>query len=173
MDFKPAALEGIRQSGWRPTVVLGILNGKKVLLTYRQDHQIWQLPQGGINPGEAPAESFLRELGEELGPTATKAFQIKPQEIAFLGYDQMEFSPKGKEKLMEKEGQPHLKGKVYFFFTAPAKEVPAKFTGSQFQEHRFVSYQEGKELAATIYQTGKRRITEKFLDLLKEKGGIS
>ena len=74
---------------------------------------------------------------------------------------------------MEKEGQPHLKGKVYFFFAAPAKEIPAQFTGSQFQEHRFVSYQEGKELAATIYQTGKRRITEKFLDLLKEKGGIS
>jgi putative (di)nucleoside polyphosphate hydrolase len=27
----------------------------------------WQMPQGGIDPGETPRESVLRELGEEVG----------------------------------------------------------------------------------------------------------
>lgn len=27
----------------------------------------WQMPQGGIDPGETPAEAALRELGEEIG----------------------------------------------------------------------------------------------------------
>jgi len=173
MEMKPTSLEEIRQAGWRPTVVLGLINEGKVLLAYREDHQIWQLPQGGIDPEEGPIPAYLRELKEELGPAAFESFQIKPEDINFIGHDQMEFSPKGKEKLMEKEGQTHLKGKVYFFFASAVKDVPAEFTGSQFQDHRFVSYQEGKELAATIYQTGKRHITEKFLDLLKEKSLVS
>ncbi len=38
----------------------------------RRDTQApaWQMPQGGIDPGERPAEAALRELWEETGVTA-------------------------------------------------------------------------------------------------------
>ena len=40
-----------------------------VFVAQRLEHyaNAWQMPQGGIDPGEAPAEAALRELEEETG----------------------------------------------------------------------------------------------------------
>lgn len=37
----------------------------------------WQMPQGGIDPGETPREAALRELGEETG--------VAPAQVEILG----------------------------------------------------------------------------------------
>lgn len=150
-------------------MVICLVAEKKVLLVYQADYALWQLSQGGIKEGEDVKETFLREVKEELGPE----IEVKKAEIAYLGEERMEFSPLGKVKLQEKEGQANLKGKIFFAFAAPIEKLPSSLPQSQFQEHRLVTYQEGKELAATIPQTGKRQITESFLDILKEKGWIS
>lgn len=46
----------------------------------------WQLPQGGIDEGEAPREAALRELGEETGITRNLVEQIA-QSKTWLRYD--------------------------------------------------------------------------------------
>lgn len=44
----------------------------------------WQLPQGGIDPGEAPEEAVLRELAEEIGTDRVEIIAAHPE---WLTYD--------------------------------------------------------------------------------------
>jgi putative (di)nucleoside polyphosphate hydrolase len=46
-----------------------LLNGRgQVLVLERSDiHGAWQLPQGGLEPGEEPLDAVLREIQEETG----------------------------------------------------------------------------------------------------------
>ncbi len=50
----------------------------------RPDAEAWQLPQGGIDPGEEPRAAVLRELAEELG---TDRFRIIGEHPEWLSYD--------------------------------------------------------------------------------------
>ncbi|MEL6318671.1 MAG: RNA pyrophosphohydrolase [Pseudomonadota bacterium] len=55
---------------YRPCVGLMVLNpGGLIFAGQRIDNQAeaWQMPQGGVDPGESPREAAFRELGEEIG----------------------------------------------------------------------------------------------------------
>lgn len=55
---------------YRPCVGIMLLGPKdRVFVAKRLDmiSEAWQMPQGGIDPGEDPAEAAFRELGEEIG----------------------------------------------------------------------------------------------------------
>lgn len=55
---------------YRPCVGLMLLNREgKIFAGQRLDnnHDAWQMPQGGIDEGETPAVAALRELSEETG----------------------------------------------------------------------------------------------------------
>jgi len=58
--------------GYRPAVAVMLVNGRgQVWVGQRLDNALdaWQMPQGGLDPGEAPLEGALRELEEETGIT--------------------------------------------------------------------------------------------------------
>ncbi|WP_068113564.1 RNA pyrophosphohydrolase [Tropicimonas marinistellae] len=58
---------------YRPCVGVVLLNGEgHVFVGQRKDSDVpaWQMPQGGIDKGEAPREAALRELWEETGVSA-------------------------------------------------------------------------------------------------------
>jgi len=63
MKTDPASLP------YRPCVGIMLLNREgKVFVGKRKDTpDAWQMPQGGIDKGESPAEAALRELEEEIG----------------------------------------------------------------------------------------------------------
>ena len=55
---------------YRPAAAVMLLNAdNKVFVGQRLDNALdaWQMPQGGIDPGEAPEAAALRELQEETG----------------------------------------------------------------------------------------------------------
>jgi putative (di)nucleoside polyphosphate hydrolase len=55
---------------YRPAVGVMILNAEnKVFVGQRLDNALdaWQMPQGGLDPGESPEQGALRELEEETG----------------------------------------------------------------------------------------------------------
>ena len=57
---------------YRPCVGMMLVNMEgKVFVGQRLDSVVeaWQMPQGGIDPGEEPRDTALRELGEETGLT--------------------------------------------------------------------------------------------------------
>ena len=60
---------------YRPNVGVMVINGSgDVFVAQRLEHyaDAWQMPQGGINPGEDARVAALRELEEETGITASK-----------------------------------------------------------------------------------------------------
>lgn len=66
----PLTDEQIEALPYRPCVGLMVLNARhEVFVGQRLDFRsdAWQMPQGGIDPGESPLEAALRELGEETG----------------------------------------------------------------------------------------------------------
>jgi putative (di)nucleoside polyphosphate hydrolase len=65
-----AAICSEMDSRYRPGVGIMLLNsagevfvGRRV----RNGNRTWQMPQGGIDPGESPRDAALRELREEIG----------------------------------------------------------------------------------------------------------
>jgi putative (di)nucleoside polyphosphate hydrolase len=73
---------------YRPGVGIMLLNRQgEVFVAHRIDMPAlpaWQMPQGGIDPGETPREAALRELKEEIG---TDKAEIIAESRDWLTYD--------------------------------------------------------------------------------------
>ena len=60
----------LSEYGYRPAVGVMLINdAKQVWVGQRLDSSLeaWQMPQGGLDPGESPRDGALRELEEETG----------------------------------------------------------------------------------------------------------
>lgn len=84
---------GNHTPGYRRGVGMIVLNSEgKVLIGHRRDivetqtdqPTAWQLPQGGIEPGETPQVAALRELREEIG---TDNVEIVSESQSWFRYD--------------------------------------------------------------------------------------
>ena len=75
--------------GYRPAVGVMLLNPqRKVWVGQRLDNKLeaWQMPQGGLDPGESPLKGAYRELEEETG-IAAGLVEILTQAKEPLYYD--------------------------------------------------------------------------------------
>ena len=48
-------------------VTIAIIQNNRILLTQREDFEVWCLPGGGVDPAESISEAALREAREETG----------------------------------------------------------------------------------------------------------
>ena len=74
---------------YRPGVGILLLNGKGLVFVGRRIDMpaglaAWQMPQGGIDPGETPRQAAFRELKEEIG---TDKAEILAETRGWLHYD--------------------------------------------------------------------------------------
>ena len=77
----PAALP------YRPCVGIMLFNRDGRVFVARRIDMVsaaWQMPQGGIDPGEEPVDAAFRELGEEIG---TRAAEVMAETEDWLEYD--------------------------------------------------------------------------------------
>ncbi len=72
---------------YRDGVGIMLINAKKHVFVARRidtTSEAWQMPQGGIDPGESPVQAALRELGEETG---TDKAEILRESAGWYEYD--------------------------------------------------------------------------------------
>jgi putative (di)nucleoside polyphosphate hydrolase len=73
---------------YRPAAGIMLLNAEdKVFVAQRIDTKIeaWQMPQGGLDPGEDPQAAALRELEEETGiaPHLVEVIALAPEDLFY------------------------------------------------------------------------------------------
>jgi len=105
----------LRKAGLRPEVVAYIIRDGEFLLTYSKEHDLWFVPQGGIDNKETPEKALYRELGEELGIKLQKSLYGKPE---LIHLDKIMFtSGIGSRDLRTDSGESVvMKGKYYLHY---------------------------------------------------------
>jgi len=81
--------EEISRLPYRPCVGVMLLNhAGDVFVGQRKDRDVdaWQMPQGGLDKGEAPEDAELRELEEETG-VSRDLVRVVAQTAGWLPYD--------------------------------------------------------------------------------------
>jgi putative (di)nucleoside polyphosphate hydrolase len=109
----------------------------------RADHpEAWQLPQGGLEPGETPTSAAWRELVEETGLTAANTELIGVMEC-WLGYELPE------QMRSKKTGRGQLQLWHIFHLTHP--DAPVR-PGEEFTDHRWTDWDDAIAGAAPFRQ---------------------
>jgi putative (di)nucleoside polyphosphate hydrolase len=82
-------MSGPRALPYRPCVGIVLLNAENLVFVGQRidmTQEAWQMPQGGIDPGEVPRETALRELEEETG-IAPRLVELLDETKEWLRYD--------------------------------------------------------------------------------------
>ena len=101
------------QDLYRPAVGVMLINAEnKVWVGQRLDSKLeaWQMPQGGLDPGEEPLQGALRELEEETG--------IRPELIEILYRAKEELTYDLPEDLVGKVWKENWRGQRQTWFLA-------------------------------------------------------
>ncbi|MCX6740419.1 MAG: NUDIX domain-containing protein [Candidatus Parcubacteria bacterium] len=161
-------IEEVKERGYRPVAVACIINDQKILLVYKKEHELWQLPQGGIEIGESLADTLNREIKEELGLD----LNIKTEQIEFLDTEVITFpaAAQGTREIKTIAGENiQMKGKRYYLVAVQSKIKDLDIAQTEFDDYLWADYDEAKKFAGKIYQTQKKRLTLTALKKLKEK----
>ncbi len=176
MENKEPTLEkidAIRKTGFRPDIVGCIVNEKKILLLYKTEYKLWLFPQGGIRNKELPQDALVREMSEELG---TDFVNQAKNPYVYIGEDKMEFTPDkyNMDELATDAGEKiNMIGKAYLFYLIQSESQTLDISKTGFDEFFWLEYTSAGFLISKIYQSGRRRIMTRALNLLKDNKYIT
>ena len=162
-------IDEIRKSGFRPGVVGCFLNDKKILFLFKKKYDLWQLPQGGIDNQESIEQTVTSEINQELGEDFAALMKIN----SLIGDNQVEFPHRAKNSrnLNTDTGEDiFMMGKKYFFIAIDTNVADLNIDKTEFDDFKWLNYEEALELAKTIHQQGKRRVTVDALNRLHSLG---
>jgi putative (di)nucleoside polyphosphate hydrolase len=154
-------LEASREAldaSYRPGVGIVLLNNRDQVFVGRRidvEKDAWQMPQGGIEPGETPREAALRELREEIG---TDDVEILAESTRWLYYD-------APEELANKAWKGRWRGQrqkwMVALFKGQDSAIDVATANPEFDAWRWAQTEELSTLAVSF----KRRL---YLNLFAE-----
>jgi putative (di)nucleoside polyphosphate hydrolase len=149
--------------GYRPAVGVMLVNAEgKVWVGQRLDNKLeaWQMPQGGLDPGEEPLDGALRELEEETG--------IRPALVEIVARHGEELYYDLPEALIGKVWKEPWRGQRQTWFLArflgADEDVDIATTEPEFRAWKWA---EPAELPAMIVPF-KKRLYEEVLEAFRE-----
>ena len=144
---------------YRPCAGVMLLNRHgQVFVGQRLDSTLeaWQMPQGGIDPGEAPRDTAVRELGEETG--------IAPEHLDFVAEAPADFLYDLPDDLVGKVWGGKYRGQrqrwFLFRFTGEDADVNIETAHPEFRAWRWADPAE----LTTLIVPFKRRLYQEVLD---------
>lgn len=161
-------IDALRKENIRPGVVGCFFNDGKILFVYKAEHELWQLPQGGIDNHEDIDIAFRREMEEELGADFISSVE---SDISVHGVDILRFPDHlhGSRKLVTDDGQEKImQGKAYFFCKAMAVNSEIDMSKGEFDEYRWVDVSDAHAIIDDMYQKGKQKITRNALNAVTQ-----
>ena len=165
-----STIDSLRKKGLRPQVVACVINNRKILFLYKRKYKLWGFAQGAINNNEEFYDAVRRELAEELGREFESKCKIS--HLGVFGQAKIIF-PKdlqGSRKLFTDEGEEvTMLGKKYFYALVLAETKYVSLHESEFEKYNWVYYAEAIKLIKSIYQQGKKDMTEDILTELYER----
>jgi putative (di)nucleoside polyphosphate hydrolase len=128
--------------------------GGRVLAFERSDvPNAFQLPQGGLEPGEEPIDALWRELREETGLAATH-LAVRAEVPEWLGYE----LPVDARSPKVGRGQVHK-----WFILGPRHELPialGRGPGAEFKSWRWLGFDDLVDQVVAFRQPVYRRLAE-------------
>ena len=157
----PASGEGERRP-YRQGVGLMVFNAEgRVFVGNRIDcpSENWQMPQGGIDPGETPRVTAMRELEEEIG---TRKAEIVAESRVWLCYDLP-------SEISRQAWGGRFRGqKLRWFalrFTGADKDIRLDAHEAEFNAWRWVDIDELPALIVLFKRAMYERLVEEFSTL--------
>lgn len=170
MSFKNKIQRKVTMSDPRPyrkSVGMMVLNeANQVFIARRVDYPngAWQMPQGGMDTGESPRESALRELEEETGMTSV---EIITESKTWRSYD-VPYDLSQKLWGGEYRGQTQKWFLMRFF--GSDHEIKLDNHTAEFCEWRWANLDEITELAVYFKRKTYVEIVREFAEILKSSG---
>ena len=125
-------------------------NKPEFLVGKHSGYHKWVLPKGLIEPGESPQEAAVREVTEEVGVEA-KILDLAPlKTVEYWYFADMDTSGKTTRRVAKYAegggGKTRIHKQVVFYLMELEKDLGKE--GWEMEEHKWVSYQEGRKLLA-------------------------
>ena len=150
---------------YRSCVGITLFNqDKKVLVAERLDYPgNWQMPQGGIDSGETPAQAAMRELKEEIG---TNHAEIMERTKGWLFYDLPEYL-KGERLKGKYRGQKQ----IWFamLFKGNDSEINLQTKKPEFNDWNWVELENVIDLIVPFKKTVYESVVEQFRPIVESK----
>ena len=152
-------LEKILLKPYRPCVGLLLINKKGLVFAGKRldsSSNAWQMPQGGIEKGEAILEAGLREMKEEIG---TNNVQLIGEMKDWLNYD----LPK---KLVNRLWDGKFRGQTQkwlaYKFLGEDKEININTKNPEFSEWKWVSSMELLNLTIPFKKNIYKKVLKEY-----------
>jgi putative (di)nucleoside polyphosphate hydrolase len=153
-----------RDPVYRPGVGLMLINrAGQVFVGRRIDmaEVAWQMPQGGIDPGEPPRAAALRELTEEVG---TDKAEIVAESKSWLRYD---LPPDLAARMW---GGRHRGQRQKWFalrFTGEDRDIVLDGAHPEFRDWRWVAPEELERLIVPFKRRVYRKVVAEFAPVVR------
>lgn len=164
MNRKRPEADTAAPHAYRPCVGVLLFNDDgRVLVAQRRDvaGEAWQLPQGGIDPGESPRAAALRELREEIG---TDRVEVLAETQDWLRYDLP-------EPLAARRWDGRFRGQKQKWFAlrflGQDSEIDLETEHPEFRAWRWAELAELPGLAVGFKRPVYERLVEEFAPLVR------
>lgn len=148
---------------YRPCVGVMLINAEgQVFVGQRIDSKegdAWQMPQGGIDPGEAAEDAALRELGEEIG--------VSPRHVTIIARSASDHAYDLPDPLVGRlwGGKYRGQSQTWFLarFTGQDSDIDIATAEPEFDAWRWVAPQQLEELIVPFKKPIYRAVVAEFL----------